>query len=86
MGAVRLGVCSGIDCSMTAQSNHCGSCTHLNVSEEFPAHNKLGLFRCSKAKDRALFVFINKETDCEAHEKVKDLGERRRILRIRKNG
>jgi hypothetical protein len=71
---------------VTKQVNHCGSCKHLNLSEEFPAHNKLGLFRCSDAKDRALFVFANKETDCEAYESVANLGDRRKVLRIRKNG
>lgn len=65
---------------------HCGSCVHLNVSDAFPVHNKIDLFRCGKAKDRALFVCSSKVTDCEMHEKVKDLGERRKVLRIRKNG
>lgn len=71
---------------MSRSVNHCGSCTYLNVSEAFSAHNKLGLFRCTKAKDRALFVFSNKETDCEMYEKVTNLGARRNVLRIRKNG
>lgn len=69
-----------------SEIKHCGSCAHLNVSDEFPAHNKIGLFRCSKAKDRALFVFPNKVTECEMYKKVDDLEARRKVLRIRKNG
>lgn len=59
---------------------------HLNVSDEFPAHTKIGLFRCGKVKDRALFVFPNKVTECEMYKQVDDLGARRKVLRIRKNG
>lgn len=61
-------------------TNHCGSCKHLNVSESYLAHNKLGLYRCNKKTEIATFVPAKKETACTMHEKLKNLDARRKLI------
>lgn len=60
---------------------YCGTCKHFNIERTQPEYRKIGLFRCDDAKDRALFVYYKAENECEKHEEVEDIAERREKIK-----
>ena len=60
---------------------YCGTCKHFNIDKTPSTHQKIGWFRRDDRKDAVMMVHYKSENDCERHEEVDNINDRRNQIK-----